>query len=73
MKVLINHDWAIYGPFSQENDLQEVPVKQNGEQIATVKTGCTGGLPFIGKGRDDRLDRGHHGQEPRAALRRCDE
>lgn len=50
MKVLINHDWAIYGPFDRQNDLQEVAVEQNGEQVATVKTGRTGGLPFLGKG-----------------------
>ncbi|MEF2793051.1 MAG: glycoside hydrolase family 2 TIM barrel-domain containing protein [Alistipes dispar] len=48
--VRIPHDWAIYGPFSRDNDLQEVAVEQNGEQVATVKTGRTGGLPFLGKG-----------------------
>ena len=48
--VRVPHDWAIYGPFSRENDLQEVAVEQNGEQVATVKTGRTGGLPFLGKG-----------------------
>ena len=44
------HDWAIYGPFDKQNDLQVVAVEQNGEQVATVKTGRTGGLPFLGKG-----------------------
>lgn len=48
--VRVPHDWAIYGPFDKQNDLQEVAVEQNGEQVATVKTGRTGGLPFIGKG-----------------------
>ncbi len=48
--VRIPHDWAIYGPFSRDNDLQEVAVEQNGEQVATIKTGRTGGLPFLGKG-----------------------
>lgn len=49
-KVEIPHDWAIYGPFGRENDLQEVAVFQNGETTATVKTGRTGGLPYVGKG-----------------------
>ncbi len=48
--VRVPHDWAIYGPFSRDNDLQVVAVKQNGETEETVKTGRTGGLPFIGKG-----------------------
>ncbi len=48
--VTIPHDWAIYGPFDINNDLQVVAVEQNGETEATTKTGRTGGLPFIGKG-----------------------
>lgn len=48
--VSVPHDWAIYGPFSRDNDLQTVAVEQNGESIATEKTGRTGGLPFIGQG-----------------------
>lgn len=48
--VRVPHDWAIYGPFSRDNDLQVVAVEQNGETEKTVKTGRTGGLPFIGKG-----------------------
>lgn len=48
--VTVPHDWAIYGPFSRDNDLQEVAVVQNGEQQASVKTGRTGGLPYVGKG-----------------------
>lgn len=48
--VRIPHDWAIYGPFDRNNDLQEVAVEQNGETEKTIKTGRTGGLPFIGKG-----------------------
>ena len=48
--VTVPHDWAIYGPFDRNNDLQVVAVEQNGEKEATVKTGRTGGLPFIGKG-----------------------
>ena len=40
--VRVPHDWAIYGPFSRDNDLQVVAVKQNGETEETVKTGRTG-------------------------------
>ncbi|MGN0202440.1 MAG: glycoside hydrolase family 2 TIM barrel-domain containing protein [Candidatus Cryptobacteroides sp.] len=49
-KVTVPHDWAISGPFDRANDLQTVAVVQNGESNATVKTGRTGGLPYIGKG-----------------------
>lgn len=48
--VTVPHDWAIYGPFDRKYDLQEVAVTQNGETVATVKTGRTGGLPYIGTG-----------------------
>ena len=49
-RVAIPHDWAITGPFGSENDLQNVAVTQNGEKAATLKTGRTGGLPYIGVG-----------------------
>ena len=49
-RVSVPHDWAIYGPFDKANDLQTVAVVQNGEDIATEKTGRTGGLPYMGKG-----------------------
>lgn len=49
-RVRVPHDWAIYGPFDMQNDLQVVAVVQNGEKEQTLKTGRTGGLPFIGKG-----------------------
>ena len=49
-KVSVPHDWAIYGPFDRSNDLQTVAVVQNKEEVASVKTGRTGGLPYIGKG-----------------------
>lgn len=49
-QVRVPHDWAIYGPFDRDNDLQTVAVEQNGEKEKTEKTGRTGGLPFIGKG-----------------------
>ena len=48
--VSVPHDWAIYGPFSRENDLQTVAVTQNFETEASVKTGRTGGLPYVGIG-----------------------
>ncbi|MDE6535668.1 MAG: DUF4982 domain-containing protein [Muribaculaceae bacterium] len=49
-EVRVPHDWAIYGPFDRANDIQTVAVEQNGEKEETVKTGRTGGLPFIGQG-----------------------
>lgn len=48
--VKVPHDWAITMPFSGDNDLQNVAVKQNGESVATLKTGRTGGLPWMGTG-----------------------
>lgn len=48
--VNIPHDWAISGPFSRDNDLQEVRVIQDLEKKASVKTGRTGGLPYMGVG-----------------------
>lgn len=48
--VVVPHDWAIYGPFDRKHDLQEVAVTQNGETVATIKTGRTGGLPYVGIG-----------------------
>lgn len=46
--VNIPHDWAIYGPFDKKVDIQNVAIVQNGEKIATEKTGRTGALPHIG-------------------------
>ena len=48
--VSVPHDWAITGPFGSEHDLQNVAVTQNGETEASLKTGRTGGLPYIGVG-----------------------
>ena len=48
--VTVPHDWAIYGPFDKEIDLQKVAIEQNGEKIPTEKTGRTGALPYIGTG-----------------------
>jgi beta-galactosidase len=46
--VTVPHDWAIYGPFDKNVDIQNVAIVQNGENIATEKTGRTGALPHIG-------------------------
>lgn len=48
--VTIPHDWAIFGPFDKNNDLQNVAVTQNFETQASLKTGRTGGLPYVGPG-----------------------
>ena len=48
--VDIPHDWAIFGPFDKNNDLQNVAVTQNLETQASLKTGRTGGLPYVGIG-----------------------
>lgn len=48
--VTVPHDWAIYGPFSSKNDLQEVAIAQDGQKDALEHAGRTGGLPFVGVG-----------------------
>ncbi len=48
--VTVPHDWAIYGPFDKEIDKQSVAIDQNGEKVASEKTGRTGALPYIGEG-----------------------
>ncbi len=48
--VRVPHDWAVYGPFDSIHDAQKVAIVQNLEQVATLKTGRTGGLPYIGVG-----------------------
>lgn len=47
-KVTVPHDWAIYGPFDKEIDKQKVAIVQNGEKVASEKTGRTGSLPHVG-------------------------
>ena len=49
--VKVPHDWAIYGPFDRENDIQTTAVKENFETKPRVKTGRTGGLPYMGAAR----------------------
>ena len=48
--VRIPHDWAIYGPFSINNDKQNIAIVQDGQQEAMEHAGRTGGLPFVGTG-----------------------
>ena len=48
--VSIPHDWAIYGPFSINNDKQNVAITQDGQKEAMEHAGRTGGLPFVGVG-----------------------
>ena len=70
-RVSIPHDWAIFGPFSRDNDLQTVAVTQNGETEATVHTGRTGGLPYVGVGwyrRTFNVDAGTPGSARRTTL-----
>ena len=40
--VRVPHDWAISGPFDKEIDKQVVAIVQNGEKVASEKTGRTG-------------------------------
>ena len=48
--VRVPHDWAIYGPFSINNDKQNVAITQDGQTEAMEHAGRTGGLPFVGTG-----------------------
>lgn len=48
--VTIPHDWAIYGPFDRNNDLQKVAIVQDGQEGEMAHAGRTGGLPFVGTG-----------------------
>ena len=48
--VTVPHDWAISGPFDKKWDLQTVAIEQNGEKVATEKSGRSGALPWIGAG-----------------------
>ncbi|WP_291600972.1 beta-galactosidase GalB [Bacteroides sp.] len=48
--VTVPHDWAIYGPFSVNNDKQNVAITQDGQKEALEHAGRTGGLPFVGTG-----------------------
>ncbi|MBO4481631.1 MAG: DUF4982 domain-containing protein [Bacteroidales bacterium] len=66
--VKVPHDWAIYGPFDRENDIQTTAVKENFETKPRVKTGRTGGLPYMQKAlykttihiAEEQLKKGNH-------------
>lgn len=47
-QVTVPHDWAIYGPFSWDNDRQNVAISQDGQKEAMEHAGRTGGLPVCG-------------------------
>ena len=49
-RVVVPHDWAIYGPFSFDNDKQHLAIAQDGQKEAMEHAGRTGGLPFVGTG-----------------------
>lgn len=48
--VTVPHDWAIYGPFSVDNDKQHTAIVQDGQSDPMEHAGRTGGLPFVGTG-----------------------
>lgn len=48
--VSVPHDWAIYGPFSVDNDKQNTAILQDGQSDPMEHAGRTGGLPFVGTG-----------------------
>jgi len=48
--VTVPHDWAIYGPFSINNDKQLTAITQDGQKEDMEHAGRTGGLPFVGVG-----------------------
>lgn len=48
--VRVPHDWAIDQPFDMGIDMQLVEVKEDGENVARLRTGRTGALPAFGIG-----------------------
>ena len=48
--VTVPHDWAISGKFDKSIDAQKVMVVEDGERVPKLRTGRTGGLPWIGIG-----------------------
>ena len=48
--VRVPHDWAIYGPFDRNNDIQTMAIVQDGQTSSIEHYGRTGGLPFTGVG-----------------------
>ena len=68
--VVVPHDWAIYGPFSIDNDKQNLAIAQDGQKEAMEHAGRTGGLPFVGTGWY-RLDFSAPDLAPARRLRWC--
>ena len=48
-KVRIPHDWAISGPFAEENDMQNDRIDEDGQLAEQRHSGRTGGLPHVGQ------------------------
>ena len=48
--IEVPHDWAIYGPFDENNDIYETIVYEDGETVPQIRRGRTGGLPYMGVG-----------------------
>jgi beta-galactosidase len=48
-QVRVPHDWAIGGPFSEDNDAQYTAIGVDGETKKRTLVGRTGGLPHVGK------------------------
>ena len=46
--VEVPHDWAIRKPLDLNQDIQWVMVKEDGDQVAKLRTGRTGALPIFG-------------------------
>jgi beta-galactosidase len=46
--VVVPHDWAIRGPFDEDNDAQTTMILEDGERKPRKHTGRTGGLPTAG-------------------------
>ena len=69
--VVLPHDWAIFGPFDMNNDLQNVAITQNFEEKASLKTGRTGplGQPAgFGDSHQTCLLVVHLGEHPQGVL-----
>ena len=47
-QVRVPHDWAIGGPFSEDNDAQYTAIGVDGETKKRTLVGRTGGLPHVG-------------------------
>lgn len=48
--VQVPHDWAIKGPFDEDNDAKKIQRVNNGVKQTYTLKGLTGGLPHVGVG-----------------------